>query len=186
MCSNWTVWHINMLYQYVRNNGHFWEDGAGGSKRIHLHVSTVPSLLMFPSQPSELEKTENHWNSVNEGMFYATRPFGSCIKRELKGSGNFVDAKDSFLLQPDEKFKESFPFQKASTAASHSLLKKNLLRDIDSSKVPLLLWHQKFHFKRRRTQGCPSPLCLNFSQDFSMLIWVRQDYQGFWQSWAPL
>lgn len=85
------------------------------------------------------------------------------IIKELKVSGKT-------LLLPGQMKKLRNPFHfRTVTQVSYSLLKKNPLRAIGYSKVPPLPWHQNFHFKSRRTQGCLPPLVLNFKKDFSVL-----------------
>lgn len=181
MCSNLTVWYINMLYQYIWNNEPFWEDKADESKRINLPVSTQFHLYCFPPSHQSWRKIRMI-GIMSIRVYFTETLYGSCIKRELKGSGNLAGAR---LIPLPGQMKNSRN-QKESTPVSHSLLKKNSLRDTGNSKVPLLLWHQKFPFKRRRVQSCLFTLVLHFSQDFSVLICVRQDYLSFWQTWVVL
>lgn len=78
-----------------------------------------------------------------------------------------------------KNLRNPFHFRRA-TPVSYSFLEEPLERlNNGSFKVPLLAWHENFNFKKKRAQDCFPTLVLNFSQDFSVLICIRQYYQGF-------
>lgn len=96
-------------------------------------------------------------------MFCGTHPFGSCIKRELKGSSNFVDAKDSFLLQARWKnLRNPFHFRRRALQL-HTLYSRRISWEILT--VPRCLYCsgvKSFTLKGEGHRAAP-PLCASIS-----------------------